>query len=69
VDANGDYSGEVPAGSYTVIFTARLEWKRTSRQTCLQTIKVVAGQDVAADIDNVAPGITSRSCRKTRKSN
>ncbi len=50
VDANGDYSGEVPAGSYTVIYRSP-GMEKDKQADMLANIKVVAGQDVAADID------------------
>jgi tetratricopeptide (TPR) repeat protein len=54
VDANGDYTGQVPAGSYTVIY--RSPGMANDKQADeLENIKVVAGQDVAADLDMSRP--------------
>ena len=50
VDANGAFSGEVPAGSYTLIYrTPGMEPDKEADK--LENVKVTAGQDVAADID------------------
>jgi len=54
VDANGDFSGEVPAGSYTVIYRSP-GMEKDKQADMLANIKVVAGQDVAADIDMSRP--------------
>jgi tetratricopeptide (TPR) repeat protein len=50
VDGNGDYTGQVPAGSYVVIYrSAGMDKDKQADE--LPDVKVVAGQDVAADID------------------
>ena len=54
VDANGDFSGDVPAGSYTVIYRSP-GMEKDKQADMLANIKVVAGQDVAADIDMSRP--------------
>jgi tetratricopeptide (TPR) repeat protein len=54
VDANGDYSGEVPAGSYTVIYRSP-GMEKDKQADMLANLKVVAGQEVAADIDMSRP--------------
>jgi len=50
VDANGDYSGEVPAGNYSVIYRTpgMAPDKEADRY---DNVKVVAGQDNALDVD------------------
>jgi tetratricopeptide (TPR) repeat protein len=50
VDQNGNFSIEAPAGTYTLIY--RSEGMAANQQADeLQNVKVVAGQDTAADID------------------
>jgi tetratricopeptide (TPR) repeat protein len=50
VEANGSFSGEVPVGTYSLIYrTPGMEQDKQADK--LENIKVVAGQDVAADID------------------
>ena len=54
MDPNGDYKGAVPAGTYTVIY--RSPGMETDKQADeIQNFKVVAGQDVAADLDMSRP--------------
>lgn len=54
VDPNGDYKGAVPAGTYIVIY--RSPGMETDKQADeIQNFKVVAGQDVAADLDMSRP--------------
>ncbi|HEX3893784.1 MAG TPA: tetratricopeptide repeat protein [Terracidiphilus sp.] len=54
VDANGDYTGSVPAGTYTVIYRSPgMEADKQADE--LQNIKVTAGQDMAADLDMSRP--------------
>lgn len=50
VDANGDYSGQVPAGSYTVIYRSP-EMPQDKQADQLENVTVVAGKDNAADLD------------------
>jgi tetratricopeptide (TPR) repeat protein len=50
VDANGDYSGEVAPGTYMVVYRSP-GMEKDKQADELPNIKVVAGQDVAADID------------------
>jgi tetratricopeptide (TPR) repeat protein len=50
VDQNGDFSLEAPPGTYTVVY--RSEGMAANQQADqLPNVKVVAGQDTAADID------------------
>jgi tetratricopeptide (TPR) repeat protein len=50
VDANGEYTGEVPAGTYTVIYRSpgMGEDKQADE---IENVHVTAGQDTAADVD------------------
>ncbi|HUA99099.1 MAG TPA: tetratricopeptide repeat protein [Terracidiphilus sp.] len=50
VDASGDYSGQAPAGTYMVIYREP-DTPPGKMVDFLRGVKVVAGQDVAADID------------------
>ena len=50
VDANGSFSGEVPPGTYAAVYrTPGMEQDKQADR--IENVKVVAGQDVAADID------------------
>ncbi len=50
VDANGDYKGEVPAGTYSVVY--RSQGMTADKQADrFDNVKVVAGQDTVQDID------------------
>lgn len=50
VDANGDYSGEAAVGTYTAVYRAP-DTPPGKMVDELLNVKVVAGQDVVADID------------------
>ncbi len=50
VSATGDYAGEVPAGTYHVIYRSP-GMEKDKQADDLESLKVVAGQDTAADID------------------
>jgi hypothetical protein len=50
VDANGDYKGEVNPGTYMVIFRAP-ETPKDKMVDSFPNIKIVAGQDLAQDVD------------------
>lgn len=50
VGTTGDYSGEVPAGQYTVIYRSP-GMEKDKQADDLQNVKVLAGQDTVADID------------------
>jgi tetratricopeptide (TPR) repeat protein len=54
VDANGDFSGDVPAGTYTVVYRSP-GMEKDKQADELPNVKVVAGQDVAADLDMSRP--------------
>jgi tetratricopeptide (TPR) repeat protein len=50
VDANGAFSGEVPAGTYAMVYrTPGMEQDKQADR--IENVKVTAGQEVAADID------------------
>lgn len=50
VDSSGDYSGEAAPGSYTAVYRA-VDTPEGKMVDDLPNVKVVAGQDVVADID------------------
>jgi tetratricopeptide (TPR) repeat protein len=50
VDANGQYTGTVPAGTYTAIYRSP-GMEKDKQADELPNVKVVAGQDTAADLD------------------
>jgi tetratricopeptide (TPR) repeat protein len=50
VNSNGDYTGQVPPGTYTVIYRSP-GMDKDKQADQLENVKVVAGQDVAADLD------------------
>jgi len=54
VDANGDYSGQVPAGTYQVIYRSP-GMEKDKQADNLDNVKVTAGEDTAADIDMSRP--------------
>jgi tetratricopeptide (TPR) repeat protein len=50
VDATGAYSGEAPAGTYTVVFRQK-DTPPDKMVDSLENIKIEPGQDVAVDVD------------------
>ncbi|HTB96557.1 MAG TPA: carboxypeptidase-like regulatory domain-containing protein [Terracidiphilus sp.] len=50
VDANGDYTGSVPAGNYTVVYRSE-NMTKDQQADRFDNVKVVANQDTAQDID------------------
>lgn len=50
VDNNGDYTGQVPPGTYTVIYRST-GMEKDKQADELPNVKVVAGADTAADVD------------------
>jgi len=50
VDANGDYAGEVPVGVYNIIYRSP-GMEKDKQADKAENVRVVAGQDVMADID------------------
>jgi tetratricopeptide (TPR) repeat protein len=50
VDANGDYKGEAPPGTYTVVFR-QPDTPADKMIDSIDNVKVVAGQDVLQDVD------------------
>jgi len=66
VDANGDYSGEAPAGNYTVIYRSP-GMEKDKQADMLENVKVVAGQDVAADVDMSRPDYVAKLPEDQRK--
>jgi tetratricopeptide (TPR) repeat protein len=66
VDANGDYSGQAPAGSYSAIYRSP-GMEKDKQADSLENVKVVAGQDVAADLDMSRPDYVSKLPEEQRK--
>jgi tetratricopeptide (TPR) repeat protein len=66
VDANGDYSGEVPAGSYTVIYRSP-GMEKDKQADELQNVKVVASQEMAVDLDMSRPDYIEKLPEDQRK--
>ena len=54
VDANGEYSGEAPAGSYTLIFR-QTDTPKDKQVDRIDNVKIVAGQDTQVDDDMSRP--------------
>jgi tetratricopeptide (TPR) repeat protein len=50
LDANGDFKADVPAGKYTVIYRTA-DMPKDKEADRVENVIVVAGQDVAADVD------------------
>lgn len=50
VNANGDYSGEVPAGTYTTVYRSE-GMNKDQEADRFDQVKVVAGQDTTQDFD------------------
>ncbi len=66
VDSNGDFTGEAPAGTYTVIFR-QPDTPPGKMVDELPNVKIVAGQDVAADIDMSRPEYIAKMTPEERK--
>ena len=54
VSANGDFSGDAPPGTYAVVYRSP-GMEKDKQADRIENIKVVAGQDVAADVDMSRP--------------
>jgi tetratricopeptide (TPR) repeat protein len=54
VDANGEYTGEAPAGTYTLIFR-QTDTPKDKQVDRIDNVKIVAGQDTQADDDMSRP--------------
>ncbi|HTA79308.1 MAG TPA: tetratricopeptide repeat protein [Terracidiphilus sp.] len=50
VDANGDYTGQVPPGTYTLIYRST-GMEKDKQADEIENVKVVAGADTAGDVD------------------
>jgi tetratricopeptide (TPR) repeat protein len=66
VDNNGDYAGQVSAGTYSVIYRSP-GMDKDKQADELQNIKVVAGQDVAADFDMSRPDYVAKLPEEQKK--
>jgi tetratricopeptide (TPR) repeat protein len=54
VDANGEYSGEAPVGTYTLIFR-QVDTPKDKQVDHIDNVKIVAGQDSEVDDDMSRP--------------
>ncbi|KAA6460221.1 hypothetical protein DYQ86_14345 [Acidobacteria bacterium AB60] len=54
VNANGDFSGEAPAGTYTLIFR-QVDTPKDKQVDRIDNVKIVAGQDTQVDDDMSRP--------------
>ncbi|HTW78752.1 MAG TPA: hypothetical protein VME23_04305 [Terracidiphilus sp.] len=59
VDANGNYSGEAPAGTYEAVYRAP-DTPAGKIVDSLSNVKIVVGTDVAADLDMSRPEYISK---------
>jgi len=66
VDESGNYKGEVPAGTYTVIYRQK-DTPPGKMVDELPNIKIVAGQDTTADIDMSRPAYIAKMTPAERK--
>jgi len=66
VDANGDYSGQAPPGTYLVIYRAP-DTPPGKMVDDLPNIKVTAGEDVTADLDMSRPEYISKMTPEQQK--
>ena len=66
VDANGDYSGSAPPGTYTLVYrTPGMPPDKEADK--IDNIKIVAGQDIAADDDMSREEYVKTLPEETRK--
>ena len=54
VDQNGEYHGEAPAGTYTLLYR-NVDTPKNQRVDQIENVKIVAGQDVEQDDDMSRP--------------
>jgi len=54
VNANGDYAGDAPVGSYTAIFR-QVDTPKDKQVDHVDNVKIVAGQDINVDFDMSRP--------------
>lgn len=66
VDANGEYSGEAPAGTYTLIFR-QSDTPKDKRVDQIDNIKIVAGQTTEQDVDMSRPEFLKNMTEEQRK--
>lgn len=66
VDANGEYSGEAPAGTYTLIFR-QSDTPKDKRVDQIDNVKIVAGQTTEQDVDMSRPEFLKNMTEEQRK--
>lgn len=66
VDQNGDYSGEAPAGTYTLVYR-NVDTPKNQRVDQLQNVKIVAGQDLEQNDDMSRPEFIKTMPEEQRK--
>lgn len=54
VDANGEYSGEAPPGTYSLVFR-QVDTPKDKQVDRIENVKIVAGQDIEVDDDMSRP--------------
>jgi tetratricopeptide (TPR) repeat protein len=66
VDDNGDYTGEAPPGTYTVIYREK-DTPPGKMVDDLPNVKIIAGQDITANIDMSRPEYISKMTPEQQK--
>lgn len=66
VDANGDYSGEAPAGTYILVYR-NADTPKNQRVDQIDNVKIVAGQDIEQDDDMSRPEFIKNMPEDQRK--
>lgn len=66
VDANGEYSGEAPPGTYTVIFR-QTDTPKDKQVDRIDNVKIVAGQTTEQDVDMSRPEFIKNMTDEQRK--
>lgn len=66
LDANGEYHGEAPAGTYTLIFR-QADTPKDKRVDQIDNVKIVAGQTTEQDVDMSRPEFLKQMTEEQRK--
>lgn len=66
VDQNGEYSGEAPAGTYTLIFR-QVDTPKDKQVDRIDNVKIVAGQTTEQDVDMSRPEFVKNMTEEQRK--
>lgn len=66
VDQNGEYHGEAPAGTYTLVYR-NVDTPKTQRVDQIENVKIVAGQDIEQDDDMSRPEFIKTLPEETQK--